>query len=450
MMAIQGLAQTGAITEEMLEKFREGYNDDGHSKAAMNAASANSIRNIVTDRENLYFSDTYFTHRVESSGITDQKSTGRCWLFTGLNVLRAKIMEKHDIGEFMFSHNYNFFFDQLEKANLFLEEIIATAGRPMDDKKVEWLFKHPIGDGGQWTGVADIIEKYGVVPAEVFPESHNSENTSMMRTLIRRKLRENGLEIREMHEKGKDGTELRDRKEEMLNDVYRILAITLGEPPAKFSWRYKMKSGKVTEMKEYTPLSFYTEFVGVDLDDYVMFMNDPSRDYNTLYEIENDRHLHEGKNWKYINLETGKIKEFAVQSIMDNEAMYFSCDVGKQLDRDRGVLDIENFDYEALFGVQFGMDKKDRIRTFESGSSHGMALVAVDLDDQGQPRKWLLENSWGDKGFNGHLIMTDRWFDEYMFRLVVNKKHVDEQTLEILETEPVLLPPWDPMFAPDH
>ncbi len=200
-------------------------------------------------------------------------------------------------------------------------------------------------------------------------------------------------------------------------------------------------------MKTYTPKSFYAEFVGMDLDDYIMFMNDPSREYGKLYEIDYDRHIYEGSNWKYINLEIEKIKEFAMNSILSDEAMYFSCDVGKQLDKDRGYLDINNYDYDNLFGVDFGMDKKMRIQTFESGSSHGMALMGVDVID-GKAEKWLLENSWGESGFNnGYLIMTDEWFNEYMFRLVVNKKHIDEGTLEILGQKPILLPPWDPMFS---
>jgi len=226
-------------------------------------------------------------------------------------------------------------------------------------------------------------------------------------------------------------------------------AISLGIPPGEFSWRFEDKDGNLSEIKTYSPLSFYNEFVNVDLSDYVMFMNDPTRDFGKVYEIEYDRHTFEGHNWKYINLEPDKIKSFAAASIKENEAMYFSCDVGKQLDKDRGYLDVNNYNYDVLFGVIFEMDKAQRIQTYESGSTHGMALVGVDIKD-GKTTKWLLENSWGDSGFNGHLIMTDAWFDEYMFRLVIHKNFVDEETLRILETEPVMLPPWDPMFLPDN
>jgi bleomycin hydrolase len=235
----------------------------------------------------------------------------------------------------------------------------------------------------------------------------------------------------------------------MLQDIYAMLAVSLGEPPTTFTWRYKDADGNVSDEKEYTPQSFYTEFVGVDLSDYVMLMNDPTRPYNALYEIDYDRNSWEGLNWRFINLPNKRIKQFAIESIKNNEALYFSCDVGKQLDRKNGYLDVNNYDYESLLGVDFGMDKRERILTFESGSSHGMTLMAVDLDKNDNPSKWLLENSWGEaSGYQGHLIMTDAWFDEYMFRVVVNKAYIDIETLRILESEPTLLPPWDPMFAP--
>ena len=441
--------ESSSITDSMLEQFRLSFEKDQNNEALQNAASSNDIHKLALDRENLANLDTYFSNRVESAGITDQKSTGRCWLFTGLNVFRAKVIEEKNLGNFSFSHNFNFFYDQLEKANLFLEGMISTIDKPLDDKRVEWLFQNAIGDGGQWTGVVDIIGKYGLVPAEVFPESQNSENTAWMSRLIRRKLRGDGMELRNMASSGKNEKALRERKNEMLSEVYKILAITLGEPPSQFQWRYKDKDGNLSELKFYTPKSFYDEFVGADLSDYVMFMNDPSRPFGQLYEIDYDRHMIDGGNWKYINLEAEKIKEFAKNSILGNEAMYFSCDVGKQLNKDNGTLDVNNYNYNALFGVNFDMTKAERIETYESGSTHGMALVAVDIEG-GKTVKWLLENSWGNTGFEGHLIMTDEWFSEYMFRLVINKKYIDPETLKILEQTPVMLPPWDPMFSQDQ
>ncbi|MCK5764355.1 MAG: C1 family peptidase [Bacteroidales bacterium] len=440
----------GSLNNEDISKIKSSVTFDEDTRALMNAISSNDISKLAVNRENLGKVSPYFTNKVEIISITNQKSSGRCWLFTGLNVLRPKVIEKYNMKEFEFSQNYGFFWDQLEKSNFFLESVIATADLPEDDRKVDWLFKNPIGDGGQWTGVVDIVEKYGAVPASVMPESNNSENTRWMSRFLRRKLREDALTLRKMSAEGSEEGRLREEKINMLSDIYRILVLCLGKPPTEFPWQYEDKDGNISELKTYTPKSFYEEMVGIDLRNYVMFMNDPTREYYTLYEIEYDRHMLEGGNWKYINLPVDEIKDFAKASIIANEAMYFSCDVGKQLESEKGMLDVNNFDYDELFGVDFSMDKAGRIKTYDSGSSHGMSLMGVNILPDGSIDKWLLENSWGEKGFNGFLIMTNEWFSEYMFRLVIHKDFLDKKTLDILDTEPVLLPPWDPMFAEEE
>jgi bleomycin hydrolase len=440
-----------AITEKEMQKIRTAYNsNDSETKAITNAVCNNDIRKLALNNENKASLDFYFSHKVKTKGITNQESSGRCWLFASFNVMRPKVIEKYNLSNFEFSYNYSFFWDQFEKANLYLEAIIASTDKENSDKTVEWLLKHPINDGGIWNGFVNVAEKYGLVPAEIMPETHNSNNTRWVSTLIGRKLREAALTIREMAANKKKTNEIRDYKVQILGEIYRILAINFGEPPSSFEWRYEDADGKISETKEYTPKSFYQEFIEVNLSDYIMLMNDPSREYYKLYEIEHDRNVYEGTNWRYINLPNEEIKKFAIASIKDNEALYFSCDVGKQLNSDKGLLDINNYDYESLFGVKFTMDKKQRIQSFESGSSHGMTLVAVDLDNEEKPTKWLLENSWGMKGFKGHLVMTDQWFDEYMFRVVVNKKYIPDNILKILEQKAIMLPPWDPMFAPEE
>ncbi len=436
----------GAITEQMLSKMHDTY-AKSNSTGLENAIRHNSLKAMAKSRYSNGSEDTYFSNRVKSSGVTNQQSSGRCWLFTGLNVIRPIVMENKGMSSFKFSQAYLFFYDQLEKSNLFLEGIIATKDKPIDDKRVQWLIKNPITDGGQWTGLVDLVEKYGAVPADVMPESYQADNTSHMGRLIKLKLREDALAIRKMAKDGAKDKAIAETKATMLNDIYRILALSLGEPIQEFEWRYKDADGKVTELKKYTPKSFYKEFVNVDLNDYIMFMNDPSRPYDALYEIDYDRHTYDGGNWKYINLEADKIKQFAKASILDNKAMYFSCDVGKQLDSKKGYLNLNNFDYASLLGVSFGMDKTQRIATYASGSSHGMTMVGVDINDNGDITKWLIENSWGQAGYKGHLIMSDEWFNEYMFRLVINKKYIDAKTLKILESKATLLPPWDPMFS---
>ena len=320
----------------------------------------------------------------------------------------------------------------------------------MDDKTVDWLFRHPLSDGGQFTGLSDNLMKYGIVPAEIMGETFSANNTSRLSSLIALKLREYGLELRKMHAEGKGEKEISARKQAMLGEVYGMLAITLGTPPSEFTYTLRDKDGNAVSTKTYTPQQFYREFAGNDLrNNYVMLMNDPSREFYRLYEIDLDRHVYDGKNWTYINLPVEEIKKVAIESIKDSTMMYFSCDVGKFLDRDRGVLDPDNYDYASLMGVDFGMDKADRIRTYASASSHAMTLMAVDLDAEGRPVKWMVENSWGPGANDGHLIMTDRWFDEYMFRLVADRKYVPAKILDILSQKPVRLPAWDPLFAPE-
>jgi len=437
----------GKITPKQLSEIRNSFKLTPTQKAIINAVTKNGITKSAFDRTNAGKTDHFFKYRVDVKGITNQKSSGRCWMFTSMNMIRPKIIKNLNLSGFEFSTNYLFFWDQFEKSNFTLQNFIDTRNKKFDDKRVEILFKSPIGDGGVWSMFADISQKYGLVPKEVMPETYNSEKTSTMRKFLKRKLREGGLTIRTAHKNKKSVSELEQIKINILKDIYRILVVSLGEPPVEFQWRYKSKDNKISELKTYTPLSFFKKYAESQFENYVMLMDDPTRPYYKLYEIENDRDLYEGKNWKYINLPADQIKKYAIASIKANEAMYFSCDVGKQLDRKKGVLSLDNYDYESLFGVKFGMSKKERILTRESGSSHGMALVGVDINAEGKPVQWLLENSWGKtSGHNGYLTMTDKWFDEYMFRIVVLKKFVDKKTLELLKSEVEMLPPWDPMF----
>ena len=355
MVGIVGaIAQTknGGISEDMLGRIRQGYQGTPEQKAVKNALASNSISALAINGENLSMIDTHFSHRVKTKGITNQKSSGRCWLFTGLNVLRAKMIDKYELPGFEFSQNYNSFYDLLEKSNLFLQAIIDTKDLPLEDRKVDWLLKNAIGDGGQFTGVSNLIMKYGVVPKEAMPETYQSDNTGQMGMILKWKLREYALELR-----GLKANKTQERKEAMLTEIYRILVECLGVPPTEFEWTRYDKEGKAVSTKKYTPKSFYQEYIGEDLEhNYIMVMNDPSREYNKVYEIEYDRHVYDGENWVYLNLPIEKVKELAIASIKDNTAMYFSCDVGKFMDRKKGTLDINNMDYASLFRTGFPVD----------------------------------------------------------------------------------------------
>ena len=444
-------SKDGAITPKLLEELRQSEPKSSTEKALHNAIAVQGMQDFFINNQRPRSIEDKFSIEVQSSGIADQKQSGRCWLFTGLNVLRAQMMTREKSGTFFFSQNYSFFWDQLEKSNLFLEGIIETRKLPINDAKVEWLFKNPINDGGQFTGISDNLYKYGVVPAEIMPETASSSNTKLLGKMLARTLRQTGIQLRNASEKGESLAQLRKRKEDGLKKVYRLLSLNLGVPPTSFSYTLKDKDGKVISTETYTPQSFYERFVGTDLrGQFVMLMNDPSRPYYKVYEIEYDRHAYDGKNWTYVNLPMDEIKQMAIASLKDNTMMYYSCDVSRELDRSQGIAALDNYDYASLLGYPFDMDKAERIQTFDSGSTHAMTLKAVDLDASGKPVKWKVENSWGEKsGVKGHIIMTDAWFDAYTFRLVVNKKYATQKVLDLLKTRPVQLPAWDPMFAPD-
>ena len=442
-------AQTGGISSKMLGEIQKQNKMTPAENALANAIAANSIDNLAQNRNNAAELDTYFSIETPKQTITDQKSSGRCWMFSGMNVLRANFAKRTDSLRVEFSQAYLFFYDQLEKANLFLQGVIDTGKKPIDDQRVQFFFKNPINDGGTFCGVADLTEKYGLVPKQVMPESYSSDNTSKMARLISSRLREDGLILRKMVAEGKKAADIEKAKTEMLATVYRMLALTIGEPPTQFTYAHRNKDGKaVGEPKTYTPQEFFKEVVGDKLNGtFIMVMNDPRHPYYKTYEVELDRHTYDGHNWKYLNLPMDDIEQLAIASLKDGRKLYSSYDVGKMLDRKRGYGDTENFDYGSLMGTTFGMNKAERISTFDSGSTHAMTLTAVDLDANGKAKKWKVENSWGASwGQQGCMIMSDRWFREYMFRLVVDKKYVSEELLKLNEQKPVMVTPEDPLF----
>lgn len=448
-----GAQKQGGISASMLQQIEKSQGSTATNKALFNAVASNRIDNLAKNFSNRNTFDTHFSVETTKQSIHDQKSSGRCWMFSSFNVFRADFARHHaDSLSVEFSHDNLFFYDQLEKANLMLQGVIDNAKKPMDDVRVQFFFKNPLNDGGTFCGAADLAPKYGLVPKSVQPETFSAENTSKISSLISSKLREYGLELRKMVADGKKAQAIDARKTEMLSTVYRMLAMALGEPVKEFTYQFRNRCGEpVGEPRRYTPLEFYNETVGHQLaGTFIMVMNDPRRPYHKTYEVEYDRHVYDGTNWKYLNLPMEDIAKLAIASLKDGKKMYSSYDVGKQFDRELGYLDTENFDYASLFSTTFPMNKADRIATFDSGSTHAMTLVAVDLDKDGNPLKWKVENSWGpNNGAQGCLIMSNRWFNEYMFRLVVDKKYVPENLQKEFEQKPVMVMPEDPLFGED-
>lgn len=447
-------AQTrGGISADMLQKIQQAQPSSVAEKALANAIASNSIDDLAKNGRALVGLDDHFSVTTPAQSIHNQKSSGRCWMFSGLNVLRSNFALAHKDGRKVeFSHAYLFFWDQLEKSNLMLQGVIDCADKPLDDPRVQFFFRHPVSDGGTFCGVADLADKYGLVPMSVMPESYSANNTSRMGRLISSKLREYGLELRKMVADKKKPAAINRRKTEMLGVIYRMLSLTLGEPVKEFAYTFRdAKGNPVGETRRFTPKEFYDVTVGHALNgSFIMVMNDPRRPYYKTYEVDFDRHVYDGHNWKYLNLPMEEVAKLAIAALKDGRKLYSSYDAGKQFDRKSGYSTLDNYDYATLFGTSFGMTKAERIATFDSGSTHAMTLSAVDLDSAGKPVKWMVENSWGaDSGHKGCVIMTNDWFNEYMFRLVVDKKYVGEKLLRDYDQKPVMVMPEDPLFGVD-
>jgi bleomycin hydrolase len=338
----------------------------------------------------------------------------------------------------------------LEKSNYFLENIIKTADEPLEGRLVMHLLTDPIQDGGQWHMFVNLIEKYGVLPQTEMPESFQSSQSMRMNRMITRKLRGFAKDLRVAYEKGADTKKLRVMKEDMLRTIYQMLTICLGSPPEKFEWQIRDKDKKFHRFEKLNPKQFYKEHVGLDLNDYVCLINCPMSDkaYNEIYTVDYLGNVVEGLIIRYLNLPSKRLKEVAAASIKDDHPVWFGCDVGKYFHRNLGVMDMDIFDFELFYSTDFPMTKTDRLEFGDSQMTHAMLFTGVDLDGRGHPRKWQVENSWGEKRSDkGYDIMTDSWFDEYNYEVVVYKDYITKDEFSLYQKDPVVLPPWDPMGA---
>jgi bleomycin hydrolase len=444
------LAGQGGITPEMLGKMRESFKMDTHNRAMYNAITNTDINNLALNRDILRQQSDVFSHKVKTKGITNQKSSGRCWLFAGLNALRPAVIEKYKLSGFEFSQSFLAFWDKLEKSNCFLEYIVKFRDREQSDRELEILLRDPVGDGGWWKYVVDLVEKYGVVPKEIMPETNSSENTGSLNNLVNQKLRADAAQIRKMGKEGKSLGDIAAAKETMLAEIYKMLVINYGEPPSDFQYRFEDKDSIVSALRTYTPRTFYKEFVGVDLNQYLSIFNDPSKEFGKHYSVNLSRNIFDADDMHYANVEIEKMKEMAMKSVLADEPVWFACDVGIDQNRDRGIMATDLYDYGSIYNIDMSMSKADRIRYLETTSNHAMVLVGVDVKDD-KPVKWLVENSWGSENKSaGYWTMYDNWFDENLFNIIIRKDFVPKEILKIYDQTPVVVPAWDPMFMIYH
>ena len=441
------LAGQGDLSPEAIDQIRSSFKMDRHTRAMYNSITNTDIATLALNRDILREHNEQFSHKIKTKGITNQKSSGRCWLFAGLNILRPLVIEKHKLKGFEFSQNYSAFYDKLEKANCFLERIIEFRDRDVMDREMEVILRNPIPDGGYWESVVNLIDKYGVVPKEIMPETNSSSSTSRMNMILARKLRADAVRLRKMHQKEKSVDQLREAKAKMLAETYKILAMNLGEPPTEFEWRFEDSNSVLTDLKSYTPQSFYKDFVAVDLHEYVDLFNDTSKPLNKHYRLGLSTNVQGGEDVHFANIKMKALKDIAVKSVLDDEPLWFACDVGKDQNREHGIMAEGIYDYDSIYSTRMKMSKAERALFRESVPNHAMVFVGIDIKDD-KPTKWLVENSWGgDKGSKGYWTMYDSWFDTYVYSIIVKKKYVPENVLKILVKPAEALPLWDPMFA---
>ena len=441
-----------SISLEIIKTFQKESNSESNLKLSRNAATHNEITDLAMDWDVYRRIDHTFSDQIIGEmKITNQKSSGRCWGYAGLNLFRIYLGRKHDIRNFEFSQTYFMFWDKLEKSNYFFNSIIKTANKPWDSRLMMHLLDSPIQDGGQWDMWVNLINKYGVVPKSEMPETFQSGKSMRMNRMITRKLREFAKDLRDSIKNKITEENLFELKTTMLSTVYKMLVIHLGNPPDSFNWQVRDKKKVFQRFKNLTPLSFFKDHVGIDLNELVCLINCPMSDkeYNKVYTVEFLGNVVEGNPIRYLNVDIDVLKNATVESIKNNEPVWFGCDVGKYLHRTHGVMDTKLFDFELFYGTEFGLDKASRLEYGESKMTHAMLFTGVDLDSKGNPKKWRVENSWGERnGKKGYYIMSDDWFDQYLYEVVINKKYLELNVVDIYENQHAkLLPPWDPMGA---
>jgi bleomycin hydrolase len=459
-------AEAGELTPAQLASLRQGYRMSESDRACHHAVSNNPAKALALNRGLLRGDDGHFSHKIHSKGITNQRQSGRCWMFAGLNILRPQVIREHGMEEFEFSAAFLQFWDKLEKSNLYLESVLELRAVDFLDREWELVNKWAMEDGGWWNYLVALVEKYGVVPQAAMPETHASSNTATLNEVLGRLLRARAARLLEHHAAGAGLDELRDQKQAVLAEVYRLLVLHFGEPPAGFEWRFPLRersrrpageaeralkspeNQRLSPAEQHTPQSFFEKFVGRALAGFVCLYNDPLNEFGRRYRFDRARNIVGRECMDFVNIDSATMKKIAKASILANEPLWFAVNMGFDQSPEHGQMQHRLYDYESLFGIDLSLAKAERTRFHSGTSGHAMALMGVDLAGDGRPRKWLVENSWGDeKGRKGWWTLGDEWFDEHVYTIIVNRRHVPKRILAAFAREARLLPAWYPGAA---
>ena len=439
-----------SLEQDFTDKLYAAYEANPKFAAMENAISHNGLLTSLEKRSSAVENTPVFSLDLTKDKVSDQKASGRCWMFAALNTFRHKMIAGFQLEDFELSQAHTFFWDKYEKSNWFLEQVLATADQELTSRKVKFLLDTPQQDGGQWDMVVSLFEKYGVVPKSVYPESISSSNSRELNQILNKLLRQDAQILRELVAAGANSAELQAKKEELLQEVFNFLAMNLGLPPRQFDFSYRDKDNNFHSESGLTPQVFFKKYVDLKLDDYVSIINAPTADkpYGQSYTVEMLGNVVGSKPVRYLNVEMDRLKELAIAQMQAGETVWFGSDVGQSSNRKAGIMADGMYDFTSSMDIQLTQDKAGRLDYSESLMTHAMVLTGVDLDENGKAKKWKVENSWGEKvGNKGYFVASDSWMDEYTYQIVVRKEFLTEAELAAYEAEPIVLAPWDPMGA---
>lgn len=438
------------LTQNFTDKLYQAFEENAKYRAIENAITHNGLLKSLETRQSAVDNDYAFSIDLTKDEVANQKASGRCWMFAALNTFRHKLISEFKLENFELSQAHTFFWDKYEKSNWFLEQIIATASESTESRKVKFLLDTPQQDGGQWDMVVSLFEKYGVVPKSVYPESVASSNSRELNQYLNKLLRQDAQILRDLINSGADEAAVQAKKEELLQEIFNFLAMTLGLPPRQFDFAFRDKDNAYHVEKDITPQAFFEKYVGLKLSDYVSVINAPTADkpYSKSYTVDMLGNVVGSRAVRYLNLDMTRFKELAIAQMQAGETVWFGSDVGQISDRQKGILATNVYDFDTAMNISFTQDKAGRLDYSESLMTHAMVLTGVDLAENGEPLKWKVENSWGEKvGDKGYFVASDAWMDEFTYQIVVRKEFLTDEELAAYEAEPTVLAPWDPMGA---